>query len=71
MVETSVFGAEFMAVKQLIDAQRGLWYRLKMMVISISGPSHEDNMSVIQNMSRPKSVIKKKNNQYVITQSVN
>ena len=52
-VETSVFGAEFVAMKQGIDALRGLRYKLTMMGIPISGPSYiyGDNMSVIHNSS--------------------
>ena len=63
-VETSVFGAEFVAMKQGIDALRGLRYKLRMMGISISGPSYiyGDNMSVINNTSRPESVLRKKSN---------
>ena len=34
-VETSVFGAEFVALKQGIDALRGLRYKLRMMGIPI------------------------------------
>ena len=37
-VETSVFGTEFVAMKQGIDALRGLRYRLRMYVIPTSGP---------------------------------
>ena len=38
-LETSVFGAEFVAMKQGIDALRGLRYKLRMMGITISSPS--------------------------------
>ena len=63
-VETSVFGAEFVAMRQGIDALRGLRYKLGMMGILISGPSYiyGDNMSVIHNSSRPESVLRKKSN---------
>ena len=46
-VETSVFGAEFVFMKQCIDALRGLKYVLRMMGISISRLSYiyGDNMS--------------------------
>ena len=45
-VEMSVFGTEFVAMKQGIDALRGLRYKLRMMDIPLSGPSHiyGDNM---------------------------
>ena len=48
-VETLVFGAEFVIMKQGIDALRGLMYNHRMMSISISGPSFidGDNMSVV------------------------
>ena len=63
-VETSVFGAEFVAMKEGIDALRGLRYKLRMMGISISSPSYiyGDNMSAVHNTSRPESVLKKKCN---------
>ena len=61
-VETSVFDAEFVATKQGIDALRGLGYMLRMMGISISGPSYNygDNKPVVHNASRPESVLRKK-----------
>ena len=48
-VETSVFGAEFMAMKQDIDALKGLRYQHRMMGILISGLSYIywDNVSGI------------------------
>ena len=51
MIETSVFGAEFVAMKQGMEALRGLRYKLRMMGVSVSGPSYiyGDNMSVIHN----------------------
>ena len=39
-METSVFGAEFVAMKQGIEALRGLRYKLRMMGIGITGPSY-------------------------------
>ena len=38
-VETSVFDAESVAMKQGIDALRGLRYKLRMVGIPISSPS--------------------------------
>jgi len=63
-IETSVFGAEFVAIKVGIETLQGLNYKLHMMGIAISGPSYiyGDNMSVISNMQRPESTLKKKNN---------
>ena len=50
-IETSVFGAEFIAVKHGVETSRGLRYKLRMMGIPITGPSHVcgDNMSVTHN----------------------
>ena len=64
IVERSVFGAEFITMKQNIDALTGLRYKLWMMGILISGPSYiyGDNMSVVHNTSRPESVLRRKSN---------
>jgi len=63
-VETSVFGAEFVAMKHGVEVLRGLRYKLRMMGVSISGPTfiYGDNMSVIHNTQRPESALKKKSN---------
>jgi hypothetical protein len=63
-IETSVFGAEFVAMKQGMEALRGLRYKLRMMGVAISGPSYiyGDNMLVIPNTQCPESVLKKKSN---------
>ena len=62
--ETSVFGAEFAALKVAIEAVRGIRHKLRMMGIEITGPTYAcgDNMSVIHNTQRPESVLKKKSN---------
>ena len=64
-VETSVFGAEFIALKHGVETLRGLRYKLRMMGVPISGPLHVfgDNMSVIYNMQKLESTLKKKSNQ--------
>jgi hypothetical protein len=61
-IETSVFGAEFVAMKTGLDRLRGLRYKLRMMGIDIDGPNYiyGDNMSVIHNTQRPDSILKKK-----------
>ena len=48
-VETSVFGAVFVTMKQDIDTQRGSRYKLRKMGIPISGPAYiyVENMYVI------------------------
>ena len=63
-IETSVFGAEFSALRHGIENLRGIRYKLRMMGIPISGPSYVygDNMSVVTNASRPESTLKKKSN---------
>ena len=63
-VGSSVFGAEFVAMKHGIETLRGIRYKLRMMGIPISGPSYVlgDNQSVIFNTSRPESTLKKKSN---------
>ena len=63
-VETSVFGAEFVAMKHGVETLRGIRYKLRMMGVPIDGPSYVfgDNMSVINNTTKPESVLKKKSN---------
>jgi hypothetical protein len=63
-IETSVFGAEFVAMKHGMETLRGLRYKLRMMGIPIEGPSYiyGDNMSVIHNTQRPESTLNKKSN---------
>ena len=50
-IEMSVFGAEFVVMKNGMETLRVLWYKLGMMGMPFSGPSYiyEDNMSVIHN----------------------
>ena len=63
-IETSVFGAEFIAMKLGMESLRGLRYKLRMMGVPIDGPSlvYGDNMSVIFNTQSPESTLKKKCN---------
>ena len=44
------------------DAIRGIRYKLRMMVVTLTGPTYiyGDNMSLIYNTSRPESTPKKK-----------
>jgi hypothetical protein len=74
-IKTSVFGAEFVAMKQGMEALRGLWYKLQMMGVQINGPSYiyGDNMSVIRNTQWPELTLKKKSNSvcyHVVCESV-
>eukprot|EP00804_Cyclotella_cryptica_P014689 CCRYP_012691-RE/>CCRYP_012691-RE protein AED:0.35 eAED:0.35 QI:0/-1/0/1/-1/1/1/0/231 len=61
-IETSVFGAEFVALKHGMERLCSLRYTLGMMGVSISGPSYiyGDNMSVIHNTQRCECTLKKK-----------
>ena len=63
-IESSVFGAEFVAMNTGLERIRGIRYKLRMMGIEIAGPSYffGDNMSVIHNTSKPESVLKRKSN---------
>ena len=64
MIKSSVFGAEFVAMKFGIEKLHGLRYKLHMMGVPIDGPSlvYGDNLSVIKNSQTPDSQLKKKNN---------
>jgi hypothetical protein len=64
MVETSVFVAKFCAMKHGIENLRGIRYKLHMMGIPVKGSSYMygNNMSVVTNLSRPESTLKKKSN---------
>ena len=61
-VETSSFGAEFIAMKQCCEYIRGLRYKLRQMGIPINGSTYVfgDNKSVLVNSSEPHSQLKKK-----------
>jgi hypothetical protein len=63
-VKSSVFGAEFVAMKNGIETCRGLNYKLRMMGVDLIGPTfvYGDNMYVVHNTQRPDSVLKKKSN---------
>jgi hypothetical protein len=63
-VKSSVFGAEFVAMKHGVEELCAFRYKLRMMGIPISGPSYVygDNMSVIHNTQRPEFTLKKKSN---------
>jgi hypothetical protein len=63
-IETSVFGAEYVAMKQGIERLRGIRYKLRMMGIPVTGPSYVygDNKSAITNSTKPESTLNKKNN---------
>jgi hypothetical protein len=60
-IETSVFGAEFVAMKHGIEKLQGLCYKLRMMGIPLTGPSfiYADNKSQVTNSTLPESTLKK------------
>ncbi len=64
VIETGVFGAEFVAMKMGVGMLRGLRYTLRMMSIAIDGTTHicGDNISIIKNTSKPESTLNKKSN---------
>ena len=60
-IETSVFGAEFVAMKHGIETLRGLRYKLRMMGVLLTGPTfiYGDNKSQVTNLpTRPESTLK-------------
>jgi hypothetical protein len=63
-IETSVFGAEFIAMKHGVEKLRGLRYKLCMMGIPLTRPSYifGDNKSQVTNLTKPESTLKKKCN---------
>ena len=54
----------FVAMKHGVETLRGIRYKLRMMGVAIAGPTYiyGDNMSVINNTSKPESVLRKKSN---------
>jgi hypothetical protein len=63
-IETSVFGAEFIAMKHRIKTLRGPRHKICMMGIPLSGTAYiyGNNKSQVTNSSRPESTLKKKCN---------
>jgi hypothetical protein len=63
-VESSVFGAGCVVMKNGIETCRKLRYKLRMMGFTLSGPTfvYGEIMSVVHNTQRPESVLKKKSN---------
>jgi hypothetical protein len=62
--ESSMFGAEFVVMKNGMEALHRLCYKLRMMGIPIGGPSYVfgNNTSVIHNTQCLESTLKKKSN---------
>jgi hypothetical protein len=61
-VESSTYGSELVAMRQAIELVRSLRYKLRMFGIPCEGPTDIfcDNESVFKNVSRPESVLSKK-----------
>jgi hypothetical protein len=61
-VESSFFGAEFVAMKNGIETCRGLRYKLRNMGVALSRSTYVygDNRSVVHSTKRPESILKKK-----------
>ena len=63
-IEVSVFGAKFCTLHHGIEILHCICYKLHMMSILMDKPSYVygNNMSVVTNMSKPESALKKKSN---------
>jgi hypothetical protein len=63
-VETSTFGADFVALKIATELIKALRYKLCMMGVPIEGPANVlvDNDSVVKNSTIPSSTLQKKHN---------
>ena len=63
-IESSVFGAKFVAMKHGIEKLRGLQYKLRMMGIPLTGLSYiyGNNKLQVTNSTRPELTLKKKCN---------
>jgi hypothetical protein len=61
-VEASTYGSELVAMRQAIELIKSLRYKLRMFGIPFEGPTDIfcDNESVFKNVSRPESVLSKK-----------
>ena len=63
-VETSTHGAELCAMKTAVEIIEGLRYKLRMFGVEVKGPTliFCDNESVVHNLTKPESTLKKKHN---------
>ena len=63
-VETSTFGSELVALRICKEMIVALRYKLRMFGVDIDGPTDVfcDNSGVVENCSRPESVLAKKHN---------
>ena len=72
-IESSVFGAEFVAMKFGIEKLRGLRYKLHMMGVPIDGPSlvYGDNLSLSRILRHPNRNLKKRTTLFVTMRCTN
>ncbi len=63
-IESSTFGSEFVALTIATEMHEAICYKLRMFGIPIDGPTNTfcDNASVVNNVTRPESVLQKKHN---------
>ena len=63
-VESAAFGAEFIAMKTVVEHNRALRFKLRMFGVPIEGPTRilTDNEAVFKNSSRFESTLNKKHN---------
>jgi hypothetical protein len=63
-IETSTFGAEFIALRIGTELIKSLRYKLRMMGVPLDGPANVlvDNESVVKNSTIPSSTLQKKHN---------
>ena len=61
-VESSTFGAEFIAAKTALEITEGLRYKLRMLGVPIEGPARFfcDNEAVVKSGSHPEITLRKK-----------
>jgi hypothetical protein len=64
IVESAVFGSEFIALKTAVEQVEALRYKLRMMGVPVDGPAnvYSDSESVFKNFAFPESTLKKKHN---------
>ena len=60
MIETYAFGADFVALKHVMEALYGIRYKIRMIGVPLYGYSYVygNNTSVIQNTPRPESTLR-------------
>lgn len=63
-VETLTFGSEFVAMQIAAEMIEGMRYKLRLMGVGVDGPTNVfcDNESVVKNLTKPESTLKKKHN---------